>query len=160
MRMLILRTLLWLLLGCTVILGAFLALAGVSLLIGSFYAGGELNPTQLSVWTAILRGVALQGLVPLLLLTGASWVLLVRKRPSLDRRWISLALGLAALATLWFPLVGRFFFIMWSPGSWVDYANTLWLMVGGVTVALLLARRLAARRIGPGNFFQEPTPVS
>ena len=88
-----------------------------------------------------------------------SWALLVRLRPQLDRRWLTLAAGIAVLAALWFPAIGTFSFTMWTPQSWADRLNTLWLMAAGVTAALLLARLLARKRIGPGRLVPEIPPV-
>jgi len=144
------RTGLWLLIAAALLLGLFLALAGASVALGAWNRGGEPNAPQVAIWLLIVRGVAVQALLPHLLLTGASWALLARVAPAVESRWLRIAGGLALLATLWFPLVGRVFFAMWTPGTWVDYVNTLWLMAGGVTAALLVARRLAGRHLAPG----------
>jgi hypothetical protein len=153
------RSGLWLLLAALLLLGAFVALAGGAVALGAWLRGGEPGGPQVAAWLLIVRGVALQALLPHLLLTGGAWAVLARAAPRLDASWPRLALGLALLATLAFPPVARLSFAMWTPGSWVDVFHTLWLMAGGVTAALLLARRLAGRRLAPGALASPRAPL-
>lgn len=158
MLRLLLRTLSWLGLAAVVLVGSFALLAAGSVAYGAWLRG-QVTAAHAGLWLLIVRGIALQALLPHLLLTGATWALIAWRRPRLDGRWPTMAAGLALVALAWFPLVGGLLFTMWRPGSWVDYANTLWLTAGGVTAALLLARRLARSRLGPGALVGEAGPV-
>ena len=153
------RSLAWLAASSALLLAGFLLLGGGLVALHVTRAGGELSSLQVAVWRVLAERIVLEALLPQLLATLASWLLAVRLAPSLDRSWRGLFVGLPVLAVLWFPLVGEFSFHLWTPTRAADYANTLVLMSGGVSLALLLPRRVI-RRLRPGSFARSASPVS
>jgi hypothetical protein len=145
------RFLAWLTASSALLVGGFLGLVAGLVAIGTIPVSGEPSRLQALVWRLLVESIVLQALLPHLLLTLAGWLALVRLAPSLERSWRGLLGGLPLLAVLLFPLVGEFSFQIWNPTSAADYVNTLLLTSGGVSLALLLPRRVI-RRLRPGSF--------
>jgi hypothetical protein len=145
------RSLAWLAASSALLVGGFLGLAAGLVAIGMIRAGSEASSLQAVVWRLLAQRIVLEALLPHLLLTLAGWLLLVRLAPSLERSWRGLLGGLPLLAVLSFPVVGEFSFHLWTPTSPADYVNTLLLTSGGVSLSLLLPRRVI-RRLRPGGF--------
>jgi hypothetical protein len=145
------RSLAWLGASSALLLAGFLLLGGALVVPRMIQEGAQLSGLQLAMWRALVEHIVLQALFPHLLATLASWLLAVRLVPVLERSWRGVLAGLPIVAVLWFPPVGEYSFRMWNPTSVADYVNTLLLMSGGVTLALLLPRR-AIRRLRPGCF--------
>jgi hypothetical protein len=126
--------------------------SAVLLLLGLFGLGlGVARGLSSGVAGLVFRAIAQQALLPLWIAALASWLVLARVAPGVERSWGRLALGLAAIAALWFPLVGQYSFQIWQPTSARDYVLTWLLVSGGVAAALLLARR-AFPALRPGAF--------
>lgn len=127
------------------------------LLVAGLFGLGLLVARGLSSGVAGLffRVIVQQALLPLWLAALASWLVLARVAPGLERSWGRLALGLCGVAALWFPLVGEYSFRIWQPTSARDYLGTWLLVSGGVAAALLLARR-AFPALRPGAFAGAP----
>jgi hypothetical protein len=159
MRAHLIRLLGWLAASSALLVAGFLLLGVAAVASGTLRAGGELRAMQGLVWRILFERIVIEALLPQLLLTFVSWLALVRLFPGLDRTWWGLAGGLAAVAALWFPVVGAFSFESWTPTSWVDYANTWLLTSTGVTASLLLPRRVV-RPLRPGAFAPPRVPVS
>lgn len=155
MRAYVGRSLAWLAASSALLLAGFLLLGGGLVAHHVILAGSELSSLQMTLWRVLAQRIVLEALFPHLLATLASWLLVVRFAPVLDRSWRGLLGGLPVLAVLWFPPVGELSFRLWTPTSVADYANTLMLMSGGVSFALLLPRR-AIRRLRPGSFARSP----
>jgi hypothetical protein len=123
------RASLWATLSVALLLGGLLA-------IGALFARGLPRDIRFELASA----VALQALIPLWAATFATWLVAARLAPALERSLGRVALGVAAAATLWFPLIGGVLFIAWEPRGAADWAGTWLLMVAAVTAALLLPR--------------------
>jgi len=123
------------------------------LLVGGLLALGLLVARGLSSGVAGLffRVILQQALLPLWLAALASWLVVAHVAPTAERSWGRLALGLALVAALWFPLVGEYAFRVWQPQSARDYFGTWLLVAGGVAAALWLARRIVPW-LRPGVF--------
>ena len=150
------RSLAWLAASSALLVGGFLLLGrrarGDCDMIP---ADSEPSRLQAVVWRLLAERIVLEALLPHLLLTLAGWLVLARLAPFLERSWRGLLGGLPMLAALCFPVVGEFSFRLWTPTSAADYVNTLVLMSGGVSLALLLPRRVI-RRLRPGSFARSP----
>jgi hypothetical protein len=145
------RCLAWLAASSALLAAGFLLLGGGLVALQVIRAGAEPSSLHVALWRALAERIVLEALFPHLLATLASWLLVVRLAPALDRSWRGLLGGLPILAVLWFPPVGEFGFDVWTPTSAADYLHTLVLMSGGVSLALLLPRRVIPR-LGPGRF--------
>ena len=152
------RSLAWLAASSALLVGGFLLLGGGLVARAMIQADAEPGALQAVLWRALAERIVLEALLPHLLLTFAGWLLLVRLAPSLERSWRGLLGGLPLLAVLSFPVVGELSFRLWTPTSAADYANTLVLMSGGVSLALLLPRRVI-RRLQPGSFARSRSPA-
>jgi hypothetical protein len=126
------------------------------LLFGGLLALGALVARGLprGVGLELARAIALQALGPLWAATLATWLAASRVAPALDRSLARLALGVAAIAALWFPPIGGFLFSVWSPRGPGDWVGTCAILVGAVTAALFLPRWLV-RGLGPGVFARD-----
>jgi len=146
-----LRALVWLAASAGLLLAGF-AVFGVALLAPSVIARGELpGDVQREALGAVFSGIATQALLPELALTAATWLVVARVAPRLERSGRALAVALPAVAALWFPIVGRYLFEMWRPAGPGTYAATLALVAGGASLALLLPRALSVA-LAPGCF--------
>lgn len=134
------RASVWAALSAALLFGGLLAL-------GALVARGLPREVRLDLFSAIV----LQALAPLWAATLATWLVANRLAPALDRTLARLALGVAAVAALWFPLVGGLLFTAWSPRGLADWAGTCAILVGAVTASLFLPRWLV-RGLGPGAF--------
>jgi hypothetical protein len=128
------------------VLSAALLLAGL-LALGALVARGLPREVRLELFGAI----AWQALGPLWAATLATWLVANRIAPALDRTLARLAIGVAAVAALWFPLVAGVLFTAWSPRGPADWLGTCVILVCAVTAALLLPRWLV-RGLAPGVF--------
>ncbi|MEX2209177.1 MAG: hypothetical protein WEF50_23415 [Myxococcota bacterium] len=123
------------------LLGVGFALGVAGIVVSGYLRTGNLpGEMQQHAWLTLATTVLEQALVPLWAATLASWLVLLRIAPRLDGAWPTLALGIAALAALWFAPVGVYCFEAWTPTSGRDVAATLALCAGGVSAALLLPR--------------------
>jgi hypothetical protein len=152
------RLLAWLVASSVLLVGGFLGLAAGLVATGMIRAGDEASRLHAVVWRLLAERIVLEALLPHLLLTLAAWLLLARLAPSLERSWRGLLGGLPTLALLCFPPVGELSFQLWNPTSPADYVNTLLLMSGGVSLALLLPRRVI-RPLRPGSFARSAGPA-
>ena len=134
---------------------AFAVLAAGVALAGFALAGIELGDVQRTLWAAIAKAVGATALAPLGAFTLVAWWILAAARPGLDASWRSLALGVTGLAALGFPPVGAWSFTIWQAETALDYAGTWLAVAGGVSAALLLARRLVPA-LAPGAFGNPP----
>jgi hypothetical protein len=137
------------------LVGLFAALLAGLALASHAAAGTELGEVQRALWIGLARTVAATALAPLGAWTLVAWWIATTVRPALDARWGSLGPGVAALAAVGFPPVGAFCFTAWQARSVLDYAGTWLLVAGGVTAALLLARRWVPG-LGPGALGNPP----
>ena len=146
-----LRALLWLAASAGLLLAGF-ALLGGAVVAWSLIQRGTF-PSQVR-WDALgilYQTIAVQALLPELGLAFASWLPIAYLWPALERSRRGLAIGLAAVAALWFPLVGERFFTAWHSTGPGTYAASWGLVAGGAAAALWLARvRLPA--LAPGCF--------
>jgi hypothetical protein len=126
------------------------------LLVAGLLGLGALVARGLSSGVAglVFRVIVQQALLPLWIAALVSWLVLARFAPGIERSWTRLALGLVAVAALWFPLVGEYSFRVWEPTSARDYLATWLLLSGGVAAALWLSRR-AFPTLRPGAFARE-----
>ncbi|HBZ69951.1 MAG TPA: hypothetical protein DEP35_09530 [Deltaproteobacteria bacterium] len=150
----LLRALAWAGVSAALLVGGLYALGALLIAIGNHRAGTSLGPMQIAALHAIFLAIVLEALFPHWILTVLTWLALVRFAPRLDRAWRSLVPGLAAVAALWFPVVGFLLYRvwkLWKPAGPADVAKTWLLMTGGVAAALLLPRRLAPP-LAPGSF--------
>jgi len=120
------------------------AALSVALLLGGLFAIGALFAGELprEIRFELASAVALQALIPLWAATFATWLVATRLAPALERSLARVALGVAAAATLWFPLIVGVLFVAWHPRGPADWAGTWLLLVAAVTAALLLPRWL------------------
>ncbi len=153
------RAALWLLAATALLVLGFAALV-LAIAVLSLARSGEWRVTALQVLTARLLfvHVLVEALLPQLAATLASWWLLARAFPALEAGWRLLVTRLPLLAALWFPPIGAFCFRIWEPRSAGDYAATLLLTTGGVSLALLIPRR-ALRALRPGCFARDRAGV-
>ena len=136
----LLRAVVWLSVSLGLLLAGF-ALFATVILIPSLIQRGELpGEVQREALGAVYSALVTQALLPQLALTGVTWLALARLVPAFDRSRAALAVTLGAIAALWFPAVGRYWFTIWSPTSARDYAFTLLLVAGGAALALWLPR--------------------
>ncbi|MBW2447275.1 MAG: hypothetical protein JRG83_15260 [Deltaproteobacteria bacterium] len=142
--------LLWSAVTTGLVVGFAAALAGLALA-GLAIAGIELGEVQRAVWLAIARSVATTALAPLGVFTLVAWWILTAVRPAFDATWRSILVGTFGLAALGFPPVGAGSFTIWKAETPFDYGATWLLVAGGVTAALVLARRVVPV-LGPGAF--------
>lgn len=150
-----LRALVWLAVSAGLLLAGF-AVFGTALLAPTVIARGELpGDVQREALAAVFSGIATQALLPELALTGVTWLVVARIAPRFERSGLELAVALPAVAALWFPIVGRYLFVIWSPAGPGSYAATLALVAGGASLALLLPRALSAA-LAPGCFAAPP----
>lgn len=149
LRRLGLALLWWAVATVVVILAAALA-AGVGLAKLAL-AGSEIGEVQRAVWLELGRTVARQALAPLGGLTVLAWLALSTRFPALECRWRGLLAGVPLVAAAGFLPVGAWLFTAWRPETVWDRAGTLGLVAGGVSAALLLARR-ALPVLAPGAF--------
>jgi len=147
LRRLGLALLWWAVAAAVVALAALLA-AAVGL-VSAALAGAEIGEVQRAVWLELGRTVAGRALAPLGLVTVLAWLALAARFPGLDASWRGLLAGVPAVAAAGFLPVGAFVFTAWRPETAWDRAGTLGLVAGGVSVALLLARR-ALPVLAPG----------
>lgn len=150
------RALAWALGSGLLLAGGFALLVAALALSLALRAGAAPGPLQRQAWLAVATSVLAQALLPLWAATLASWLALARIAPALDRRWRTVAPGVAALAALWFAPVGAFGFSIWQPTGARDVLGTLALCAGGVSAALLLPR--LSRRLAPGCFAPPSAP--
>ena len=144
----------WLVSSVGLLVGGFALLGAAGTASGWLRAGEEVGAVP-GLWRLLFRIVLAEALLPQLLLTLSSWLLLARLLPALERSWRGLLPGVPALAALWFPLVGEYGFRSWTPTTPADYANTLLLLSAAVGVALLLPRRVLPF-LAPGVFAAGP----
>jgi hypothetical protein len=152
------RSLAWLTASGALLVGGFLLLAAALVATGTIRAGTAPSSLQAVVWRLLVERIVLEALLPHLVSTLVGWLVLARLFPVLERNWTGLLLGLPLLALLCFPLVGEFSFRLWNPTSPADYFNTLLLMSGGVSLSLLLSRRVIGR-LRPGSFARGASPA-
>jgi len=152
------RSLAWLAASSVLLVGGFLLLGAGLVGAGVIRVGTEPGTMQVMVLQLLVQTIVLQALLPHLLLTFAGWLVLVRLAPSLERSWLGLLGGLPVLAVLCFPLVARLSFHIWNPSGLADYVYTLLLTGGGVSISLLLPRRVI-RWLRPGCFVQDSGPA-
>jgi len=146
-----LRALVWLVVAAGLLLAGF-AVFGAAVLAPGVMARGELpGPVQREALATVYEVLSLQALVPELLLVFATWLVVARFAPALDRSRWALLLGLFGVGALWFPTVGHFSFEVWTPTKPADYVNTLLLVAGGAAGALWLAR-VVSPALAPGCF--------
>jgi len=146
-----LRALVWLVVAAGLLLAGF-AVFGAAVLAPGVIQRGELpGPVQREALATVYSVLPMQALVPELALVFASWLVVARLAPALDRSRGTLALGLFAVGALWFPTVGHFSFKVWTPTKPADYVNTLLLVAGGAAGALWLAR-VVSPVLAPGCF--------
>ncbi|HKC49146.1 MAG TPA: hypothetical protein VKF60_00015 [Myxococcota bacterium] len=151
----LLRALVWLGASAGLLLVGF-ALFGTAVLAPSVIARGELpGRIQREALGAVYSALALQALLPELVLTLATWLVVARLAPALDHSRRALALALAAVGALWFPAVGHYLFTAWSPTGPGAYLITLLLVAGGAALALWVPR-LASPALAPGCFTATP----
>jgi hypothetical protein len=146
-----LRALLWLAASAGLLLVGF-ALFGAAVLIPSLVARGALPSGR--GWSNLgqfYEAIAVQALLPELGFALGSWLLLAWLWPRPERSRAGLALGLLAVAALWFPFVGEYFFTIWESTGPATYAATLLLVAGGAAAALWIAR-IALPALAPGCF--------
>lgn len=147
----LLRAVVWLALSTGLLLVGFAAFALV-ILAPSVIARGELpGDIQQQALGAVYSALVTQALLPQLLLTGVTWLAVARVIPALDRSRLVLAGALFAVAALWFPAVGHYWFTAWSPTGPRDYVLTLLLVAGGAALALFVPR-IASPALAPGKF--------
>jgi len=146
------RALIWLAASAGLLLAGFAVFAALILVPSVISRGGELpGPVQRDALGLVYSAIATQALLPELLLAFASWLALARIVPALELSGRALAIALPLVAAAWFPLVGRYLFHIWAPGGLRDYAQTLLLVAGGASLALLVPRALSDA-LGPGSF--------
>jgi hypothetical protein len=146
-----LRALLWLSLAAFALLAGF-ALFALALFAPGLWARGALpGDVQRQTLFSLYEVIALQALLPVLGLALASWLVLARVTPRLERSRGLLALGLTAAALVWFPPIGHFSFVAWTPTQPRDYFQT-WALVSGGAALALFAPRALLRSLGPGTF--------
>jgi len=149
------RALLWLGLSAGLLLLGF-ALFGTAVLAPGVIARGELpGPVQREALGAVYSALALQALLPELALTFATWLVVARLAPALDRSRRALAIALAMVGALWFPAVGHYSFTAWSPTGPGAYLITLLLVAGGAALALWVPRMVSSA-LPPGCFSAAP----
>lgn len=145
------RALIWLGASAGLLLAGFAVFAALEL-IPSVASRGELpGPVQRDALGLVYSAIATQALLPELLLAFASWLVLARLAPALEISGRALAIAQPLVAAAWFPIVGHYWFHVWSPGDARDYAMTMLLVAGGAALALLVPRALSAA-LGPGCF--------
>ena len=146
-----LRALLWLAASTGLLLVGF-ALFGLAVLVPTLIVRGALPSVR--GWAnlaELYQAIALQALLPELGFAFASWLPIAYLWPAPERSRLGLALGLAAVAALWFPLVGERFFTVWESTGPGAYAATWGLVAGGAAAALWLAR-VGLPALAPGCF--------
>jgi hypothetical protein len=152
----VLRALVWLTVSAGLLLAGFAALAVSLVAVSVIERGGELpGLLQRQALGVVFSAIATQALLPELALTFASWLVVARVAPRLERSGRALAVALPVVGALWFPLVGQYLFTIWSPTQPRDYVATLGLVAGGASLALLLPRRLSSA-LAPGCFTAPP----
>jgi hypothetical protein len=146
-----LRALVWLGFACGLLLAGF-AVFWAAVLAPVAIVRRELpGPVLREVLAGLYSLLLLQALLPELLLTFATWLVVARVAPAFDRSRGALALGLLAVGALWFPMVGHYWFRDWSPTVPSDYVFAL-LFVTGAPVAALWIPRVASPVLAPGCF--------
>ena len=142
------RGLVWGLAGfATLLVGvAFLGSAGWGALTA---AGRELGTTQREIWILLAKAILFSALTPTLVLTVLVWLPLTHFRPGLERGWRGLLVGIPVVAALAFVPVGEWVFTLWTPNTVFDYVATVFLIGGGVAIALWIPRRVVPG-LGPG----------
>lgn len=154
-RRLALRAGSWALASGTLLVAGFILLAGALTIVSLARTGvWRLSTLQLGIGRLLLERVLVEGLLPHLMVTLATWLAAARLAPALDATWGRVVAGTALAAAVWFPVIGHYCFLSWTPETASDYANTLLLMTGGVTLAMLLPRGLA-RSLRPGCFARD-----
>ena len=146
-----LRALLWLAVSAGLLLAGFALLAGV--LVGSSLIQRGTFPSEVR-WDALgvlYQTIAVQALLPELGFALASWLPIAYLWPAPERSRLGLAVGLTAVAALWFPLVGERFFTVWRATGPGTYAATWGLVAGGAAASLWLAR-VGLPALAPGCF--------
>jgi len=147
--------LVWLSASSGLLLAGFAAFGGLVLL-PTLIARGDLpGSLQRDALGAVYFAIAAKALLPELGLSLASWLVLARVAPALERSGRALALALPLVAAAWFPFVARYLFDVWTPNGPRDYAVTLILVAGGAALALLAPRALSAH-LAPGSFATPP----
>lgn len=148
------RVLLWAGTSLGLLVGGFGLIGAVLVAVSAARTGAELGSVQLAAWRVLGTAIVVQALLPAWALTLASWLVLVRLLPALDRSWLGLVSGLLGVALLWFPLVARSFRI-WTPTRPLDIVNTALLVSGSAAVSLLLPR-LSLPFLAPGALLMAP----
>jgi hypothetical protein len=147
----IVRALFWLAASAGLLLAGF-AVFSALILIPSVLARGELpGDVQRDSLGLVYSAIALQALLPELLVAFVTWLALARIVPALEVSGRALAVALPLVAAAWFPAVGHYCFRVWTPNGARDYAFTLLLVAGGAALALLVPRALSAA-LPPGCF--------
>jgi hypothetical protein len=149
----LLRALAWGGVSALLLTGGFYALGAALVAISAHRGGVTPGPTQMAGLKFLFFLVLRQALLPHWILTFASWLVLARLVPRLEGAWRFLGPSLAAVAALWFPLVGFVFFRIWKPGNAMDVVKTWLLMTGAVASALLLPR-VVLPLLAPGALAQ------
>jgi len=147
----LLRSLAWALASGVLLAGGLYAVGAALVAVGNARSGTSLGDVQLAALHAVFLAVLWEALLPHWLLSLASWLVLARLVPCLEEVWRLLGPCVAAVAALWFPVVGYLFFRAWKPTSAADVAHTWLLMTAGTAAALLLPRRLLPP-LAPGAF--------
>jgi hypothetical protein len=146
-----LRALLWLAASAGLLLVGFALLGGALVALSLIQRGTLPDPVGRDALGLVYQTIAVQALLPDLGFAFASWLAIAYFLPALERSRLGLALGLGAVAALWFPLVGERFFTVWQSTGPGTYAATLGLVAGGAAAALWLAR-VALPALSPGCF--------
>ena len=151
----VVRALVWLAFSAGLLLAGFSVLSGALLAQALLVRGGSPENVQYEALGALYSLVVTQALWPVLLLAFASWLVVARVAPRLERSRAGLALGLFVCGALWFPLIARLVFTMWTPRHARDYAFTVLLIAGGAALALWLPR-VVSPALAPGCFTATP----
>ena len=151
-----LRALLWLAASAGLLLAGFALLGGVLVAASLIQRGTFPDQVGRDALGLVYQTIAVQALLPELGFAFASWLPIAYLWPAPERSRLGLALGLAAVAALWFPFVGERFFTVWQSTGPGTYAATWGLVAGGAAAALWLAR-VGLPALAPGCFAAGPS---
>ena len=146
-----LRALLWLAASAGLLLVGFALFGGALVALSLIQRGTLPDQVGLDALGVVYQTIAVQALLPELGFAFASWLPIAYLWPAPERSRLGLAVGLTAVAALWFPLVGERFFTVWRSTGPGTYGATWGLVAGGAAASLWLAR-VGLPALAPGCF--------